>query len=229
MERKMILGVVGASLLALAIGILGPAQFSEPKKDIDNHLPWKVKQSQGTSEVFGLHLGLSTMQQGLERFLASAEVSLFVSEDDDYMVEAFFDNVNIAGLGAKIVLTADLTTTQMQGMLKRGLRISTLGSGTRKVTLHPEDLLIVRASPIANITYLPRIQLKPEFIQKRFGEPSQKIKEQKSDATHWLYPELGVDVTLSESEKDLIQYVPPSRFSALLKPLQDEALNQKQE
>lgn len=220
MERRIILGIVSLSLLALAIGIFAPAQFSEPKKDIDNHLPWKVNQSQNTTEVFGLHLGLSTMLQGLERFLASAEVSLFVSKDDDYMVEAFFDNVNIAGLGAKIVLTADLTTEQMKEMLKRGLRISTLGSGTKKVVLHPDDLLVVRASPIATITYLPKIQLKPEFIQKRFGEPSQKIKEQKSDATHWLYPALGVDVTLSESEKDLIQYIQPSRFSALLMPLE---------
>jgi hypothetical protein len=220
MERKIFIGVLAASCVALAVGIFGPAELSDAPRDVEQKLPWDIQQVDGTTQVFGLKLGESTMEDGLQNFKASAEVSLFVSEDDHHVVEAFFNDVNIMGLGAKVVLAADLEQDEMRAMYKRGLRIAKLGSGTRKVTLSEDDLLLVRQATIANITYLPKIHLEDDLVQKRFGEPSQRIKEKEGDAVHWLYPSLGLDVTLSEEEKDVLQYLPPAEFSKLLIPLQ---------
>jgi len=219
MERKIFISVLGLSCLALAIGILGPTELTKSPVETEKHLPWNISLVDGTTQVFGLKLGQSTMEDGLQGLKASAEVSMFVSEDDDHVVEAFFNDVNMMGLGAKIVLTADVSEDEMRAMYKRGLRIATMGSGTRKVTLSAEDLLRVRQAPIASITYLPKIHLEEDLVQKRFGQPSQRIKEKQGDAVHWLYPELGLDVTLSEKEKDVLQYLPPANFSTLLLPL----------
>jgi len=54
---------------------------------------------------------------------------------------------------------------------------------------------------------------------KRFGQPSQRIREKKSGAVHWLYPQNGLDITLGGGEKPLLQYVPPRDFDRLLNPL----------
>jgi hypothetical protein len=56
-------------------------------------------------------------------------------------------------------------------------------------------------------------------IKQRFGEPAQVIKESDSAMTHWLYPDKGLDVALDEKGNGVLQYVPPSQFSQLLKPL----------
>jgi len=54
---------------------------------------------------------------------------------------------------------------------------------------------------------------------KRFGKPAQIIKENKSGAMHWLYPQNGLDITLIAGEKPLLQYVAPREFTKLVAPL----------
>lgn len=220
MAGRTLIAVIAVTALALVLGIFWPAMVSMPPAPDAQKLPWNIKQVGETTEVFGLRLGESTMEEGLDSLQADAEVSLFVSEEDQYAVEAYFNDVQLMGLGAKVVLTADLDEQSLREMYSRGERISTLGSGTRKVSLTEQDLLQVRRAPIASITYLPKIQLQPEQIEKRFGTPAQRIKEMESGAVHWLYPAFGLDVTLSENEKDVLQYLPPNQFdNKLLQPL----------
>jgi len=199
-------------VVTIVAGVYWSAKMSDGDKG-EGFYPWNVRQVDGTTEVFGLRLGQSTMEQGLNNFESSAEVSLFVPEHGDYVVEAFFDDVQLQGLGAVVVLVADLDQAAMQQMFARGERISTLGSGSRKVSLTEADLQLVRSARIASITYLPKIDLSAEQVLNRFGEPAQRIQENDSDAVHWLYPAKGLDVVISDDEKEVLQYLPPSRFA----------------
>lgn len=218
MVKHTFLTIMFITLLLLMAGLY----FSSLVDPLKNHagFPWQVETlPEGNTRVFSLTLGKSHLMDAEKLFKSVAEITLFRDEGENASIEAFFGDVKIAGLKSKMVMSIDLSQQQMNEMFSRGTRISTLGSGTRKVTLSGEDLKLVRHSPISSITYLPSIHLSNGLIEKRFGEPAQKLADPQSDAVHWLYPEKGVDVAISEENKEVIQYVLPERFDALVQPL----------
>ncbi len=214
-------GFLSVMLITLLL-LLGGIYLSSFKDPMANHVgfPWQVEvQPDGHTRVFQLTLGKTPLIEAEKQFKAIAELTLFSDQQGVHAVEAFFGDVTSAGLKAKMVMKIQLDQQQMQAMFDRGARISTLGSGTRKVTLSSEDAEMVRQLPIASLTYLPSIHLQPELVLKRFGEPTEKLQDPQSDAEHWLYPDKGVDIAISESRKEVIQYVLPKNFDTLVQPL----------
>lgn len=215
MDKKIILGVVVLIAAAISALLLIPST----SVDIPDTLPWNIKHpTPQTSHIFGITLGEGTLGD-LERvFKEQSEISLFKTPDGKMGVEAFFDELNLNGLKAKFVFTVAVPPEKLQGMFNRGLRMNSTPSGKR-ITLTPDDLVDVRKSPVASITYLPSVMLGEAIIAKRFGEPAQRVQEAKGGAVHWLYPQHGLDVTLDGSEKPLFQYVQPKDFELLRAPL----------
>ena len=216
MDKKIIIAVVALSVVALFIGMLIPGGDAPQKQT----LPWQIEHtSGGSTRVFGLVLGQSTLQDAEQQLRSAAEVSLFAAPNKPPVVEAYFEKVMLGGLSAQMVMEIDVPTEPLQSMFEQGERISTLGSGARKVTLTDDDLTLVRELPIASITYVPRIRLQPEVILKRFGEPTQRHMETEGHTTHWLYPDKGLDVAVDENGHAVLQYVAPTNFSRLQKTL----------
>ena len=218
MGKHVFLSVLGATILALLLGIY----LSSLKAPEINQagFPWQIENLEsGHTRVFSLIVGQSTLGDAEQVFKEFSTITLFVPEQSKAVIEAFFSEVKIAGLKSKMVMSIDLPADEIQAMFSRGVRISTLGDGTRKVTLSGADAMRVRESAIASITYLPSVHLEAELIEKRFGQPTEKIKDTESDAVHWLYPEKGVDIALSDTEKEVILYVMPDNFDALIEPL----------
>ena len=224
MDRKIIFGVIVFAIIILVIGLIIPGGGPPPVQTF----PWQIENtSSGTTRVFGLTLGESSLQQAEQAFNAGAELSLFEPADKKRkrVIEAYFDKVTLGGLSAKVVIVFDFTDEQLQAMYQRGARISTLGDGSRKVNLHAEDIAIIRSAPIASITYLPRIHIDAALVEKRFGQAVQVIKEPDGNMTHWLYPDKGLDVALDEQGNGVLQYVSPARFDQLMHPLQKNIEN----
>jgi hypothetical protein len=216
MGRHVFLTVLIVSILAVIVGILVPGQ---PREQSVN-LPWQVElMADGSTQVFGLVLGKSTLQDAQQIFQEEAELSMFATDDGKRVVEGFFSHLTLSGLRAKMVVALDYSEQELAAIFDRGARISTLGSGSRKVTLSGDDQKAAMHTPIATITYLPKINLEAELVKKRFGQPAQSIKEQKTDVEHWLYPEKGLDIALSDEQKDVLQYTLPSQFENLVAPL----------
>ncbi|VAW60171.1 hypothetical protein MNBD_GAMMA08-2174 [hydrothermal vent metagenome] len=225
----MFLKVLAATLLILALGVylstINAPQNNQQRLNVG--FPWKIENLEsGHTRVFNLIVGQSTLHDAQQQFKEIAEITLFYPPDKEPVkepvIEAFFNDIKIAGLKSKMVMSIELPADKIIAMFERGARIATLGSGTRKVTLSSADAALVRQSPITSITYLPSINLSAELLEKRFGQPNEKIADAQSDAVHWLYPEKGVDIALSESEKDVILYVMPEKFDALIKPLKNK-------
>lgn len=217
MERHTFLGVLAFTLIALAVALLLPGR-SVDKAD---NLPWQVEQTaDGSIRVFGIELGKTTLGEAELLIHEPAEVTLFDRGDDQRVVEAYFDKVDFSGLRARMVVVMALSQEQITAMFERGVRIATLGSGTRKVTLSDQDLSTIRETPVAAITYIPRINLDAEVIEKRFGTPSQRVSEEDGKIEHWLYPQKGLDIALDPEGKEVLQYVPPDRFDELRMPLE---------
>lgn len=214
-ESKIYLAVAAASVLVL---IGSYFYHGEPIQKDD--LPWHVEHpTPDTVSVFGLTLGRSNTNDAERKFKEAAIPNLFKSPKGELIAEVFFEQVDLAGLRAKIVLTIDVAPEELQGMYERGLRMATTGSG-KKITLTPEDVAHLRTLPISGLTYIPGLQIDEAMFLKRFGPPAQRIREKESGAIHWLYPDKGLDITLGGKERPLLQYVAPKQFSRLTDPLQ---------
>lgn len=221
MGRHVFLTVLAFSLLALVIALLASMQMGERP---NLGFPWQVDTlADGSTRVFQVQLGHTTLAEAEQLFRDSAELTLFDPKQEKPVIEAYFNDLFIGGLKAKMVVSFDLADEAIQQIYNRGTRISTLGSGTRKVTLHGDDIEYIKNQPIVALTYLPSINLDAQLIEKRFGEPDARINDAASGGVHWLYQDRGVDVVLSEDHKEVVQYVLPANFAALIAPLQQQA------
>lgn len=189
----------------------------EPRRADD--LPWHIEHPTSDSvRIFGLTLSQSTAKEAEQRFKEEAEPSLFKSPDGKMIAEFFFEQVDLAGLRSKVVLTIDVPEAELKGMYERGLRMASTGSG-KKITMTPDDVAKLRTLPISSLTYLPGLRVDEALFLKRFGQPAQRIKENGNGLVHWLYPQNGLDINLGGGEKPIMQYVSPKDFDKLVRPL----------
>lgn len=212
-EHKIYWGVGIVSILIFIGSFFTPG---EPIRKDD--LPWHIEHpTPETVQIFGLTLGQSSTDHAEQRFKEEAKPSLFKTPEGKLVAEVFFEQVNLAGLRAKIVLTITVPDAELQSMYERGLRMSAMSSG-KKITLAPDDITKLRTLPISSLTYMPA-RVEEDLFLKRFGQPVQRIREKQSGAIHWLYPQNGLDITLGGNEKPLLQYVAPKEFDKLVRPL----------
>jgi hypothetical protein len=216
MDKKIILGVFALVVVSISALLLIP---SAPTDSPDT-LPWRITHpTPESSRVFGITLGQTSLDEAEKKvFKEQTEISLFKTSEGKMLVEAFFDELNLNGLKAKFVFTVAIPQDELTGMFNRGLRMNSTPSGKR-ITLTADDLLRVRKAPVASITYMPTPKLEEAIFTKRFGIPAERVRETKSGAVHWLYPQHGLDITLGGEEKPLFQYVSPSDFELLRAPL----------
>jgi hypothetical protein len=199
-EKKIYWGVGIFSVVIIFGSFLIPGD--RPNRE---DLPWHIEHpAPDTVKVFGLTLGQSKLGDAETRFKEEGEPSLFKSPAGALSAELFFEQINLAGLRSRVVLTADIPEAELKAMYERGLRMAGTGSG-KKITLTPDDIAILRQDEA--------------LFLKRFGEPAQVIQEEKHGTTHWLYPQSGLDITMGGSEKPILQYVSPTEFDKLVKPL----------
>jgi hypothetical protein len=214
MERKIYWGTA-----IIAVLILGMAFFKGDLPAEKSDLPWHIEHpSADTTRIFGVTLGQSNTHDAEQHFKEEAKPILFKSPSGQLVVEVFFEEVNLAGLKARIVLGIAVPDSELQGMFDRGLRMNATGSG-KEITITPDDIARVFTMPISSLTYMPATRLEDAIFTKRFGQPEMRVKEKKSGAIHWLYPQNGLDITLGGNEKPLLQFVAPKDFDKLTQPL----------
>lgn len=214
-ERNIFLAVLLGTLLLIGIGFLLPG--GERQQTL--YLPWQIEiQADGSSRVFGLTLGHSTLAEAESVFGPMTDVTLFAPQNSNAVVEAYFDNVTLSGFKAKIVAEIDVDADTTNAFFERGLRIARMGDGSRKVTLSVDDEIQVRQMAVASLTYLPGIDIETETLINRFGQPEQIIPEDNGTSEHWLYPDKGLDLVVNSEGKEVFQYVSPAEFSRLMVP-----------
>jgi hypothetical protein len=216
MERKIFWSIGIISVLIFVGSYFMPAP---PNNKTD--LPWHIEHPTPDSvRIFGLTLGQATTNEAEQHFKELGKPSLFKSPDGKLVAEMFFAQVDMAGLKSKIVLNIAVPDAKLQDMYERGLRMNATESG-KQITLAPDDITELRTLPISSLTYMPSVRLDEGIFSKRFGQPAQRIKEKKSGAIHWLYPQHGLDIAFGGEEKAVLQYVPPKDFAKLVQPLLD--------
>ncbi|MFT6915979.1 MAG: hypothetical protein ACJAWL_002296 [Motiliproteus sp.] len=208
-------------ILAIVIVILAVAIFAPGGRKADENpkLPWQITiLEDGSTQVFELTLGKSPLSQAVQMLSESPVLSLFRSPSGEYSIEAYFQRVALSGLRADFVLTLEIDQAVAADVFSRGLRISQLGSGSKKVNLSETDVNLAMSSAIRHIAYLPATDLEPALIERYFGKP-QRIIDVPEAGAHWLYPDRGLDINVNEDADEVFQYVQPKHFNQLLEPL----------
>lgn len=225
MEKKIFFWVLSLTLVALALALILPG--GRPP-DPNPKLPWDIKvDGAGGSEVFGLKLGSSTLQEARDILRDPGKVSLFVTKDGRPELEAYFERIFLSGLKADFVLVLEGNEEILQQIHDRGRRISRTTEITRKVEIATEDQLLVATFPIKLINYIPHANLEAELLSSRFGEPLQRIPEAGTGVVHWIYPEMGLSIGLNPEGKEIFQYVPPKEIDALIDRLNKAAKEER--
>jgi hypothetical protein len=222
MDRKIVLTILGSALLGFfAVLLLIPPTIDDGQV----RLPWRTSTSAaGQTQVFGFTLGETSLKEVRELFGQEGTINLFETPDrpERFGVEVYFEQVYLQSLRADFVVTLGVDQKTLGAMYERGLRISQLGSGSKKVKLDPVDVETLLPRPIRAITYLPQARLDEALIEKRFGAPAGRRTEAETGIAHWLYPDRGIDIARDPKGKVVIQYVSRADFADLLAPLAEQ-------
>ncbi|MDT8452887.1 MAG: hypothetical protein RQ936_09110 [Gammaproteobacteria bacterium] len=201
-------------LFALLAAVLLVFSFPEKTDDASplTGLPWQIEiMPDGSTQVFGLHLGTSRLSDALDILGHDMELAIVAGTGEVGDLEMYYGNYRAGLLSGKLILQTSSSEENIQRWREQAIKSEYMSSGQAvKYLPSPDDLPQVLAETISGITFIPSLNLDEAIIQARFGEPEQRI--QREGVTHWLYPEKGLDIAVFEEAKEVMQYVLPQDF-----------------
>jgi len=206
-------------LAALALPFFLPSVGKGEGVDPNVDLPWQITvDGKGGSQVFGLKPGESTLNEVRQRLGADMEVAMIAAPDEAGQLEAYWAQVPLGFVLARVIATVDASPAQISAMRERAIKAKHMESTTRKITLHPDDLAAAGQLPVRALSVIPSVNLDEATVVQRFGTPGERVVVAEK-RVHLLYPEKGLDVIVDGEGKELLQYVAPRNFSWLREPL----------
>lgn len=214
MKKSLVVAIMAVVVIA-ALLLRRPADNPPPIEG----LPWQIETlANGGSRVFSLELAHSTLDDARVRFGEDLEIGILAAHGEAGSLEVYFNSVTAGVIMGKMILVAALDDTTLAGLRARSIRKKQLDATTYQYVLDADDLPLAWRTPIATITFIPDSSLDEETVLKRFGTPQERLRN--SDGLeHFLYPEKGLDLTLDNKGKEILQYVAPREFARLRGPL----------
>jgi len=216
---KFAFSLIALILVALIVPFLIPGLAKREGVDPNSNLPWQIGlDGQGGSTVFGLRPGVSTLGEVRQRLGGEIEVAIIAEPNEAGMLEGYYAQVSLGFVMARAIITIDAAEQTIIALRERALKAKHMESTTRKITLHPDDVVAVDAMPIKAISIIPSVNLDEATVVQRFGQPGERLAVSEK-RVHLLYPEKGLDVVVDADGKELLQYVAPREFALLREPL----------
>lgn len=216
---KFALSLIAIVVVALVVPFFLPGAGKVAGVDPNSNLPWQITpDGRGGSTVFGLSPGLSTLAEARRKLPGDLELAIIAGPDEIGSLEAYYAQVPLGFVLARVILTLDAAPPAIEAMRERALKAEHMESTTRKITLHPDDLAAAENLPVRAISVIPTVNLDESTVVQRFGQPGERLAVSEK-RTHLLYPGLGLDVVVDGDGKELLQYVAPRDFARLRAPL----------
>lgn len=209
--------LAGATVLVLLLTFAAPRPDRTEAAAAD--LPWQIDVApDGSSRVFGLTLGRSTLDDASSRLGPAPQVAIVTAPGEPGALEAYFESVALGFVTGKMVLTLDATPQAIELMRSRAIKTEYMESTTRKATLAPDDRAAAGRNVVRTIAFIPSAHLDEATILQRFGPPAERLRDGET-IEHFLYPAKGLDLVLDTKGKEVLQYVAPRDFARLREPL----------
>ncbi len=186
-------------------------------------LPWQIAvDDRGVTSVFGVSPGNSTLADAMTVLGDDAELAIVEAKGEAGSLEMYYGHYRAGLISGKMILLAGANEDDLIQWKRSAVKVDYMASGlARKYSLDSDNLPVILDSVIQTITFIPAVNLDEEIVIGRFGQPEQKVPVN-ADLTHYLYPKLGLDIALSQTQKDVLQYVSPPAFGLLSVPLLPE-------
>jgi len=217
-------------LLLLAILLFGAFLFFARTTDRPREtkpladLPWMVQiNAAGNSSVFGQTLG-STPLRDLQSYVKrEAAIRLFRNPDGTLSVEAYFEKVDMSGLISNLIVELDIPRDELQKLESTAISRKATPTGAYELQLSPDEEQSLMDETFNTLTYTPiYVRLDDPMIRQRFGDPVEIITTDE-DSRHFLYPDIGLDIMVTEKGKAIFQYVAPSDFGRILEKIDPQS------
>jgi hypothetical protein len=216
MKKSLAIAIMAVIVVIAAFLLWRPA--GNPPPPIEG-LPWQIETlANGGSRVFGLELAHSTLDDARLRFGDDLEIGILAARGEAGSLEVYFNSVTAGVIMGKMILVAALDEKTLAGLRARSIRKKQLDATTYQYILDANDLPLAWRAPIATITFIPAASIDAETALKRFGTPHERLRT-RDGLEHFLYPDKGLDLTLDDKGKEVLQYVAPREFARLREPL----------
>lgn len=215
---------LAAAIAALIlIAIAAPFFFGGSKEEAarrQSGLPWQIEiQADGSSKVFGLVLGRSTLAEAAALWGPDGQLAVIASAGQPAGLEAYYESVTAGFVTGRLILSAELSQEALTGIRERAVKIEPTPSGARRYQPGGDDKRLALQAPVRAISFIPSANLDEPTVLQRFGTPAQRVRSG-AQTEHFLYPQQGLDLLLDTEGKELLQYVAPRDFVRLSAPLQ---------
>lgn len=183
-------------------------------------LPWQIEvHDDGVTEVFGIMPGVSTLADAIATLGDDIELAVIAATDETGTLEMYYGHYRAGLITGKMILQASSSDEQLEQWKHEAVKVDYMPSGkARKYLLDSGSLPEILRSSISSITFIPAVNLDEDIILARFGKAEQVVRVNEQ-LVHYLYPAKGLDIALSDGQKDVLQYVKPSDFKRLEQPL----------
>ncbi|WJW75158.1 hypothetical protein QVG61_11790 [Thiohalobacter sp. IOR34] len=215
---RPLLVILLLAVLAVLLSLRDGGSPPQPPRD----LPWQIEVlADGSSRVFGLHLGRDRLGDALARIGRDAELAVIAERGEPGSLELYYSRFTAGLFSGKLILAAELPAETLAGLRERAARVERLESGALKFHIRHEDRPLVLDAPLIGITFIPTVNLDEDIAERRFGIPAETLSDD-SGARHLLYPDRGLDLIIHTKGKDVLQYVAPRDFERLRGPLLED-------
>lgn len=219
MKRFVLILLLIVAAVVMAPFLLEPDVPAPALQD----LPWRIEvHADGSSTVFGVRLGHSTLADAQARFGEEMELAVIAAPGEAGDLEAYIGRFTAGVLTGKLVLSADLPDDSIRALRRGAASASPTATGALKFRLAQADLQTALRASISVVTFIPSVHIDPDTAERRFGPPAERISDT-NGAEHWLYPDRGLDLILHPEQKEVLQYVAPKAFETLTRPLRAAA------
>ncbi len=194
-----------------------------PATPPEDTYPWQITViDPAHSRVFGITLGQTRLGEAATMLGRDYKLALFEEPDGRLSLEVYYKEITRGGLSGRLIMILDAGEDELAGIRDRATRREVLETGNIRYTLGEPDRLAAADRVIVGLDYIPYVNLDAETIEARFGAPAERIRLD-DRRQHWLYPNRGLDILLNADGRELLQYVPPAAFEALVRPLRQAA------
>jgi len=206
------------TILAVVAIFLGLSYLFAPEPDPElvkarTDLPWQITANpDGSSRVLDIDLGSATLADAQLKFGPVVNYAVFIRDENNSDLEAYFGDVMFGPLKAKVVVKLAASEEEKKQLVARAGEREASPTGDWKYTLNQADQPAQTQRLVTAISYVPGTRgLDADFFLERFGQPAATLKENE-EAVSWFYPEKGLSVLIDNKGREVLEYVPPRDF-----------------
>lgn len=207
--------IVGVSLIVLTVLFF----LAIPNPDKTNNmegssidLPWNIKlHADGSTEVFKLRLGMSSLSDAIERFHEPEDIAIYKGNHRQSL-EAYFGTISLGPLKAKLIATLEASDDEIHAMLEKATGLALSSGADKKIELSAADKQNALQRKLTGLTFIPKYSgLTADFFKQRLGEPQAWLRLSEN-AVQYFYPDKGLSIAIDSDGKEVMEYRLPADF-----------------